>query len=229
MLPGVFENLPAEAEAQVLSLGRSGRWARGEILFHPEDQAETLYLLTRGGARLYRLGRSAREVTLDVHGPGDLLGVQALLPGGQWAAERYGLYAEALDDTEALLLGQDTLARLRQLAPAFAVTLNQQLVQQTQQVQGRLAGLVFLEVSQRLALALLTLAEREGDWNTEGKLALRERVSHQDLAHMVGSTRETITKLLGDFRNKGLLDLGYRRLILTDHKGLLALAREPLR
>lgn len=228
MLPGAFGALPAETQAHLLSAGRLGRWGRADLLFHPEDPAETLYVLTRGAVRLYRLGSGAREVTLDVHGPGALLGASALL-GHPQEAGPYGMYAEAMDDAEALLLGRASLGRLLQAQPAVGVALTEQMTQQTRGVQERLSGLVFLEVSQRLALALLGLAEREGPWPDDGSLALRDRVSHQDLAHLVGSTRETITKLLGDFRTRGLLDLGYRRIILTDRAGLQHAVREPLR
>ncbi|MBZ9712942.1 Crp/Fnr family transcriptional regulator [Deinococcus multiflagellatus] len=224
MLPGAFGALPADAQAQVMAAGRVGRWSRAELLYHPEDPAETLYLLLRGAARLYRLGTGAREVTLDVHGPGSLLGVLALVGGAG-----YGMYAEAMDDTEALLLGKEALTRLTGAQPAVGVALTEQITRQTRGVQERLSGLVFLEVSQRLAVALLNLADREGPWPEGGALALRDRVSHQDLAHVVGSTRETITKLLGDFRTRGLLDLGYRRIILTDREGLQRVTREPLR
>lgn len=224
MLPGAFATLPADAQAQVTASGRVGRWGRAGLLFHPEDAAETLFIVLRGAVRLYRLGAGAREVTLDVHGPGALLGVSALTPG-----ERYEMYAEAMDDTEALMLGQEALGRLTRAQPAVGVALTEQITRQTRGVQERLSGLVFLEVSQRLAVALLQLAEREGPWPEGGTLALRERVSHQDLAHVVGSTRETITKLLGDFRGQGLLDLGYRRIILTDREGLIRATKEPLR
>ncbi|WP_309570236.1 Crp/Fnr family transcriptional regulator [Deinococcus sp.] len=224
MLPGAFGVLPADAQAQLLSAGRVGHWSRGGLLFHPEDAAETLFIVMRGSVRLYRLGSGAREVTLDVHGPGDLLGVSSLRQGAP-----YGMYAEAMDEAEALLLGQDVLARVRQSQPSVAVALGEQLTRQTRGVQERLSGLVFLEVSQRLALALLNLAEREGGWPPGGTLALKDRVSHQDLAHVVGSTRETITKLLGDFRSRGLLDIGYRRIVLTDRDGLTRAMQEPLR
>ncbi len=224
MLPGAFGALSADVQAGIMLTGRVGCWARTELLFHPEDNAETLYLILRGAVRLYRLGANAREITLDVHGVGMLLGVSMLIPG-----ERYGVYAESMDDTEALLLGQEALQRLMRVQPAVGVALTEHMTRQTRGVQERLSGLVFLEVSQRLALALLNLAEREGPWPEGGALPLRERVSHQDLAHVVGSTRETITKLLGDFRARGLLDLGYRRIILTDRSGLLEATEQPLR
>ncbi|GGI77914.1 Crp/Fnr family transcriptional regulator [Deinococcus wulumuqiensis] len=226
MLPGAFASLPAEVQAQLTAAGRSGRWGRGGLIFHPDDPAETLHLLTRGTVRLYRLGSGAREVTLDVHVPGALLGAPALLPGSGQSAT-YGMYAEAMDEVETLQLGQGALHRLFGQQPAALLALTEQLTRQTRGVQERLSGLVFLEVSQRLALALLALAEREGGWDGPA-LALRDRISHQDLAHAVGSTRETITKLLGDFRARGLLDLGYRRIVLTDRAGLEQAARQPL-
>lgn len=226
MFSGILGNLPAEVQAQLQGAGRLGRWNKGELLFHSADPVETLIILLTGSVRLYQLGQNAREITLDVHGAGDLLGVRALR--GESLASTYGLYAEALEDTEALLIGPETLARLRRQYLTLDLALSQQLIAQTQNVQTRLSQLVFLEVSQRLALALLHLA-KDGHWNEDGLLALRERISHQDLAYAVGSTRETITKLLGDFRNRGLLDLGYRRLVLTDYAGLLQATREPLR
>lgn len=224
MFTGILGSLPAATQAQWQSAGRTGRWGKGELLFHSADPAETLFVLQSGSVRLYRLGQNAREMTVAVHSPGDFLGVQALL-GTQ---ERYDMYAEALEDTSALMLGKEALSRLRQRVLNTDLILARQLVAQTQEVQTRLSQLVFLEVSQRLALALLHLAQNE-EWNEDGLLALRERISHQDLAYAVGSTRETITKLLGDFRQRGLLDLGYRRLVLTDYDGLLRATREPLR
>ncbi|ADY25485.1 transcriptional regulator, Crp/Fnr family [Deinococcus proteolyticus MRP] len=224
MTPGAFAALPPQALDQLRAVARTGRWGRGGLLFHPEDPAEVLYLLTRGSVRLYSLGAGAREVTLVVHLEGELVGVQALRPG-----QLYGRYAECADDTEALMFSRETLERLLRDSPEISQALTEQIVAQTAALQGRLAGLVFHEVSQRLARTLLDFAERQGEWDGKQPFALQDRLSHQELAHIVGSTRETITKLLGEFRNRGLLDLGYRRIVLTDREGLLEAGREPLR
>lgn len=224
MTPGAFADLPPQALEQLRAAARTGRWGRGGLLFHPEDPADVLYLLTRGSVRLYSLGSGAREVTLVVHLEGELVGVQALRPG-----QLYGRYAECADDTEALMLSRETLERLLRDSPELAQALTEQIVSQTAALQSRLAGLVFHEVSQRLARTLLEFADRQGEWSGEQPFALQDRLSHQELAHIVGSTRETITKLLGEFRNRGLLDLGYRRIVLTDREGLLEAGREPLR
>jgi CRP/FNR family transcriptional regulator, cyclic AMP receptor protein len=237
MLPSFLHALTAEARAAVLSSARTLQWSRGSLLHHSDDVAEAAYALTRGHVRLYRLGTGAREVTVSVHGQGEVLGMATLTEGGS-----YGLYAEAMDEVEALVLGGDNLRGLIRQHPDMAVALTAQVARQTRSLQERLSQLVFLEVSQRLALALLNLAQesspelfaqagqtQEAPAHPEhGPVALRGRISHQDLAYVVGSTRETITKLLGDFRGRGLLDLGYRRIVVTDLAGLQHAARQPL-
>jgi len=226
MLPSFLLALTAEARAAVLSSTRTLNWSRGSLLHHSDDVAEAAFAITSGHVRLYRLGTGAREVTVSVHGQGEVLGMATLTPGGT-----YGLYAEAMDDVEALVLGGDNLRQLIRQHPDMAVALTAQVARQTRSLQERLSQLVFLEVSQRLALALLQLAHESspgGQATENGPVALRGRISHQDLAYVVGSTRETITKLLGDFRGRGLLDLGYRRIVVTDLSGLQDAARQPL-
>ena len=241
MLPSFLHALSTEARAAVLSSARTLQWSRGSLLHHSDDVAEAAFALTGGHVRLYRLGSGAREVTVSVHGQGEVLGMATLTPGGS-----YGLYAEAMDDVEALVLGGDNLRGLIRQHPDMAVALTAQVAKQTRSLQERLSQLVFLEVSQRLALALLQLAHEstaqedshspgltqlthtESGPVTASPVALRGRISHQDLAYVVGSTRETITKLLGDFRTRGLLDLGYRRIVVTDLAGLEDAARQPL-
>ena len=260
MLPSFLHALSTEARVAVLSSARTLQWSRGSLLHHSDDVAEAAFALTGGHVRLYRLGSGAREVTVSVHGQGEVLGMATLTPGGS-----YGLYAEAMDDVEALVLGGDNLRGLIRQHPDMAVALTAQVAKQTRSLQERLSQLVFLEVSQRLALALLQLAHesaaqerpapeqvsQEHAPQTQAAqagpeqaghkpetahagsgpvspVALRGRISHQDLAYVVGSTRETITKLLGDFRTRGLLDLGYRRIVVTDLAGLEDAARQPL-
>lgn len=224
MLPEAFGTLSEELQAQLFAAGRHSHWTRGTLLFYPDDPAETLHLVLNGTVRLYRLSQNAREITLDVRTQGSLLGTLALAQPAEQPS--YGMYAEAMEDAETLQLGSATLRQLLTAQPALAVLLMQALTAQTRSVQQRLTGLVFLEISQRLALALLDLAGPE--WSADAPLALKERISHQDLAYIVGSTRETVTKLLGEFRERGLLDLGYRRILLTNRAGLEALVRQPL-
>ncbi|MBB6098463.1 CRP-like cAMP-binding protein [Deinobacterium chartae] len=215
MMTDLLSQLPDDARGALTASLRTQRFERGSIIYHTEDPAQTIYFLRRGRVRLYRIGSSAREVTIAVHEPEEIFGEIALESGVD-----YGMYAEALEDCEVQMLGAETLRKLMLAHPALNVMLSAQLARQGQTVQTRLTHLVFLEVSQRLALTLLRLADQDSEVAEGGKRRLRGRISHQDLAHLVGSTRETITKLLGEFKDRGYLDLGYRRIVLLDEDGL---------
>ncbi|WP_045234345.1 Crp/Fnr family transcriptional regulator [Deinococcus pimensis] len=222
MPSGFLSDLPEGARASLLAVARRSRAGRGTVVYHTEDAAETVYLLESGRVRLYRIGASARDVTVAVHESGELFGTSAL--GGP---EAYGHYAEVLEEAELLALPGGTLRELLRSQPELGVSLSAQLTRQTRALQERLAQLVFLEVSQRLAGTLLTMAAESGG-EAGAKKALKGRVSHQDLAYLVGSTRETITKLLGEFKDRGLLDLGYRRIVVLDEAGLRDVAENPI-
>lgn len=217
MLSTLLNQLPEEASRALQSILRAFRYERGHLIYHTEDAATCLFWLQRGRVRLYRLGNATKEVTVAVQEAGDLFG-EIALNGGD-----YGMYAEALEDCEVWAASAAQLRTLMQEHPALLVAISAQLTGQLSLVQTRFNQLVFLEVAQRLAHTLLKLAEQDGEWVQQHR-RLRGRISHQDLAYLVGSTRETITKLLGEFKEKGLLDLGYRRIILLDEKGLRELA-----
>lgn len=210
------------APLEVLSpLCRTEQVPAGQLLVSSGEEIGTIYLVQRGAVRLYVL-QGAREITVAVHGAGTLLGGAALTD----QEARWELYAEALGDLELCSIAAAELRGLCAEQPELLPPLLAILAGQLEESQERLGAQVFKEVSQRLAATLLDLAGEEGE---QGLATIGGRISHQDLAHRVGSTRETITKLLGVFRDQGLLDLGYRRIAILDVPGLKAAAREPLR
>ncbi len=215
-----LDTLSGDAHAALQSALRPIPFERGSLIFHTEDSSETLYLLETGRVRLYRLGQGAREVTITVLEAGELLGESALAGGD------YGMYAEALEDSQVQAIGIATLRQLMTQHHSLSVALSTQLVRQGRALQTRFTQLVFMEVAQRLALALLRLANQSSE-QLDGKRRLKGRVSHQDLAHLVGSTRETITKLLGEFKERDLIDLGYRKIVLLNEDGLREITLNP--
>lgn len=221
-MPEFLADLSPEAAGALQSALRPSVLERSGLLFHLEDRAETLYFLTKGRLRLYRIGSAAREVTVAVMEAGEMLGEVAL----NLDKAEYGLYAEALEDCELQAVGAQTVRTLLAAHPTLHFALTAQLIRQARALQNRFTQLVFLEVTQRLSLTLLRLADQDSEL-IEGRRRLRGRISHQDLAHLVGSTRETITKLLGEFKDRGLLDLGYRRIVLLDETGLREMSVNP--
>ncbi|RTG96229.1 MULTISPECIES: Crp/Fnr family transcriptional regulator, partial [Thermus] len=137
-----------------------------------------------------------------------LFGEEALVGGGRRTSG-----ATALTYAEFLFAPQEALAPVRARFPEVERFLLEALYARLKEAEERLWELRHLSVSQRLARLLLRLSQA-------GEVAF----SHQDLARMVGATRETVTKLLGEWALSGVVDLGYRRVEVREPQALARLA-----
>ena len=204
-----LERLSEEARREVMRLARPFRLRRGEVLFYPQDPAHAVYLVEEGLVRLFLLNSKDEEATLALVGPGGFLG-EAAFSGGV-----YGAYAEPLVYTEGVSLSGRELALLMNKNPEVARLFLELSLSRLKEAERRLMELRFLPVSSRLARLLLR-------YFPDGEVPL----SHQDLAALVGATRETVTKLLGEWALKGILELGYRKVRVVETE-ILARFVEP--
>lgn len=202
MIPQFLAALPPEARGEAERVFHPFAARRGSYLCYPEDEARTLYYVKEGWVRLFQLGAQEEEITLTVVGAGEIFGEAALLPEG-----RYGVFAEPLVDSELLSASREDLQRLMSRFPAAQTAFLILLSQRLRKAEERLRDLRFKEVLPRLAKALLA-AMREGEEGYEIIL------SHQDLAHLAASTRETVTKVLGELALEETIELGYRRILV---------------
>lgn len=200
--------LSEEARREVMRLARPFRLRRGEVLFYPQDPAHAVYLVEEGLVRLFLLSKD-EEATLALVGPGGFLG-EAAFSGGV-----YGAHAEPLVYTEGVSLSGRELALLMNKNPEVARLFLELSLSRLKEAERRLMELRLLPVSSRLARLLLR-------YFPDGEVPL----SHQDLAALVGASRETVTKLLGEWALKGILELGYRRVRVVE-KEILARFVEP--
>lgn len=176
---------------------------KGRIIYSQEEPAEVLFVLKRGRVQIYRLTPEGRKLVLDTLGPGTIFGEMALV--GQ---HMHSSYAEAVDDVTLCVMSRIDLERVLTEKPRVALRLLDVLGGRMRLLESQLEGIAFKSVPARLAGVLIDLAARAG--STEVTF------SHLELAEMTGATRETITKILDDFRQAGLVELGRRRIRLLD-------------
>ncbi|SDE39387.1 cAMP-binding domain of CRP or a regulatory subunit of cAMP-dependent protein kinases [Thermus arciformis] len=203
----MFQELSPEAQKAALQAFRPLRVRRGGRLYAEGDRADGLYLVREGWVFLERPGPLEGPATLGVVGPGGLLGEEALV------GERRRAGALALTYAELLFAPEEALQGLLARFPEVQAFLLKALYARLKAAEERLWETRHLPVGSRLARLLLGLAQG-------GEVAF----SHQDLARMVGATRETVTKLLGEWALKGWVELGYRRVEVLDPKALARLA-----
>ena len=186
------------------------RLRRGEVLFHEGDSGDKLYIVLDGKVKLGRTSSDGRENLLAILGPGSMFGELSLFDPGPRSAT-----VTAVTDAEFVSLSHEDLLRWLEGRPAVARGLLTQLAGRLRKANDVVADLVFSDVPGRVAKALLDLAERFGRTADDG-VHVHHDLTQEELAQLVGASRETVNKALADFASRGWLRLEPRSVVIMD-------------
>ncbi len=193
------------------------QFRRRETIFTAWDPSDRVYLLKSGRVKLYMLSEDGREITLAIMEPGDIFGETALVnPAGRQ------VFAEALDDARVAVLGLRDFEALVRGQPDVALKVTQAIGQQLIRTQRQVESLAFADVSTRLARFLVEqTAERGEPLNGGTPVRLALALTHQEMANLLGTTRETLTSTLNRFVDAGLLSVESRGTLLVQQPDAL--------
>jgi CRP/FNR family transcriptional regulator len=215
----LFQALDDEAASALqLEMTRS-RMERGDVLFHEGDQGDTLYVIAEGKVKLGRTSPDGRENLVAILGPGEMFGELSLFDPGPRT-----MTATALAETQLLGLKHQSLTALLSGRPEVAKSLLAALAQRLRRTNAHLADLVFTDVPGRVAKALLDLSERFGR-PVEGGIMVSHDLTQEELAQLVGASRETVNKALADFASRGWMRVDSRAVTILDRDRLARRAR----
>ncbi len=185
---------------------------RGRVIFTPGQTGEVLFILKKGRVHLYRLTADGRKLVTATFGAGTVFGEMSFIGQGMG-----GSFAEAVEDCTLCVMSRADVERLLLAYPRVALRLVELLSARLAQAEERLETLAFTRAAGRVATALLSLADEAGDI---------VGVSHQEIGEQVGIFRETTTRILNDFRARGLIDLHRLRIRILDREGLRRVTEE---
>jgi CRP-like cAMP-binding protein len=207
---GIFCGLsPPEMEA--IAAGTPMKtYVAGELLFSAHSPVEALFILQRGRVRIFRVSADGRALTTAIMTPGTIFGEAVLLGQGV-----YGNFAQALDEIVVCVVNRSDVRRFLLSDTRIAARITAILGQRLIDMERRLSDTVFKSVRQRIAATLATLAGQER-WYVVGSGAPVVALTHEQIAALVGTSRENATKILGDFADRGLIRLGRGRITLLD-------------
>ena len=191
---------------------------RGKTIFFPGDPAEKVYLLKRGAVRLSRVYESGEEITVALLRENSLFGVLSLLTGQR--SDRF-YHSIAFTRVELVTAPATSVRKAIEQDPAVGLLLLQGLSSRILQTETMIETLTHRDMSSRLVSFLLVLCRDFGVPSSDG-ITIDLRLSHQAIAEAIGSTRVTITRLLGDLRNDGLVQIDRKKITVFDP---LALAK----
>ncbi|HZI98145.1 MAG TPA: Crp/Fnr family transcriptional regulator [Actinomycetales bacterium] len=215
----LFAALDAETAGSLAESMTQVELGRSEVLFHEGDPGDRVYVITAGKIKLGRTAPDGRENLLAVLGPGEMFGELSLFDPGPRTAT-----ATAVSPVRMLALGHEDLQTWLSGRPEVARHLLQALAKRLRRTNEALADLVFTDVPGRVAKALLDLSRRFGKETDAGMLVAHD-LTQEELAQLVGASRETVNKALADFASRGWIRLEARAVVLLDGDRLERRAR----
>ena len=209
----LFKHVPLDEARELFENLRQSIYEKGEVIFSEGDKDHRMYLLERGRVKLVRHSRDSRVQLLSIHTHGEILGeIPVFDPaGGPRTASAIAL----VDNTRVLWVEHDVLFDWLGKHPKVAVSMLQVLAARLRANNEHISDLVFMDVPARLAKTILNLASRFGKPVREGLLVPYD-LTQEELAQLVGSSRETVNKALMDFVNRGWIKRKGRSIIIYE-------------
>lgn len=204
----IFSELQESDFDTLAKLATRRRYPKDTVVFFENDQGDALFMILEGRIRVTILGDDGREVILTMLSPGDFFGEMALLDHEPRSAT-----AIAADETELIVLHRADFQGLVAENPSISTALIRVLTGRLRRANQQISTLALLDVYGRVARVILDMARDEGRRLKDGRITFR-RATHQEIANRIGTTRETVTRMLKDLERQGLIQIDGRELVL---------------
>lgn len=217
----VFSALPDDVLDAILQQATPMRLKEGSMLFKQGDAATHFYVLLQGHLKIVQISPDGEQVIVRHVRPGDIFGIARAMQRSHFPATNI-----AVQESLVLAWPSDYWDELVRQSPAFAANAFQTVGQRLQDAHTRIRELSTEEVEQRVARALLRMAEQSGTPTDEG-IEISFPVTRQDIAELTGTTLHTVSRLLSNWKNRGIVTSGRRRITVCDMNALQRLTETP--
>jgi len=209
-----FEEISDEDLQLIADIMIERTYKKNRILFMEGEPSEAIFFVKSGKVKIYKTSEDGREHILDIASPGDIFAEVVLFNKVPYPAT-----AELIEDGEIAFIRNKDLEDLLRRKPDFAIAIITILNKRLIEAQAQIKSLALRDTYSRTAWTLLKLAEEHGRKKPEG-IELDLNISRQELASMVGTTRETVTRILTSFKKYKILELDRQSIIIKDPEGL---------
>ena len=213
----LLEGLSTEQYRGLIGLVEVRELQRRQIVYLPGDPGEHAFFIQGGRIKCSKVSRDGKELTLTYVAAGEFFGELCVLEG-QPREEM----AEAMKNSIVTLLPRERIRALLEAESHIAFRFIKVIGDRRRAMETKIEHLVFRDVHAKLAALLLELGREYGK-ETEDGVQIDVKITHQEMANLIGSTRETISLTLAAFKRKELIQLQGRTVVLTDQEGLTAL------
>jgi CRP-like cAMP-binding protein len=190
---------------------------RREVVYMNGDPGDALYFVNGGRIKISKVTRDGKSLTLFYCGPSELFGEGCLIDGGPRTE-----MAEAVENAMLTQIERNDFERMLATQAHLGAAMTRLMVQRRRELETKVEALVFRDVTSKLAELLIKLAAEYGVDDARGTMVAL-KITHQELANLIGSTRETVSLTLSTFKRKKYICTEGRKVIISDAEGLRAL------
>jgi CRP/FNR family transcriptional regulator, cyclic AMP receptor protein len=198
----LFCNMSEGAVAALDSVKFTGLYPKGSLLFVEGEEPRGIFILCSGRAKLTTSSTEGKTLIVKIAEQGEVLGASATILG-----KPYEVSAETIEPSQLNFIKRDDFLKYLNTHAEACLHTAQQLSEKYHSAQREIRSLGLSQTtSEKLARLLLDWCERGGEQTTKG-IRLKVLLTHEEIAQMIGTTRETVTRLLSDFKKKKIIDV----------------------
>ncbi|HXY29963.1 MAG TPA: Crp/Fnr family transcriptional regulator [Gemmatimonadaceae bacterium] len=209
----LLSGLEPEELARFAEVTRERTYPKSSVILFEDEPGDSLFIVRQGRVKVVLVGEDGREVILGILGVGDHFGELSLIDSQPRSA-----HVIAMEESQLLVLHRDDFRRRVQESAAVAWALLAELSRRLRNADEQIGGLVLLDVDGRIARLLLQAARESGGET------ISKRLTHQTIAQMIGASRETVSRAMRAFQDRGLITVQRRQISIVDRAGLERLA-----
>jgi CRP-like cAMP-binding protein len=209
----LFSEVAEAGLARIARAAREKTYPKNSVILFEDDPGDALYVVMRGRVKVVLVGEEGREVILSILSDGDFFGEMALIDDRPRSA-----HVIATEDSDLLVLRRDDFRACLEESPFIALGLLTAMSQRLRQADEKIGGLVLLDVNGRVARLLLALADEHDGSHIPRKL------THHTIAQMIGSSRETVSRAMREFAERGFVEVTRQRIRIIGREYLEQLA-----
>lgn len=205
----LFENVQTDELERIAGLLTARETPKDSQIVAQDEPGDAMYIIARGRVKVVLYGDNGREVILTILKAGEFFGEMALVDDGPRSAN-----VIASEDATVLILKRDSFREYLLKSPQMALNIMAELSRRLRRADEIIGNLATLDVYGRVAHIMIELAKKDGEEVEEGIL-IRERPTQQDIASMIGTSRETVSRVLSEFQKRGFVEMRGREILLS--------------
>ena len=210
----IFSVMSHEEMERLASLSTMCEFKKGATIYLLDEPSEHVYLLKEGTIKISRLGQDGQEMILDIIAPGEIFGEMSLL-----GEDSRSTMAQAAEDSLICSIRKGDFFNFFSAHNDLAFKVLKLVGLKRVEIETRLEELAYCSVSERIALLLSRMAKRHGI-KENGCIKIRPRLTHRDIAFLVGASRETVTDQLNQMKAQGLIDTSFMSITISNLEAL---------